>query len=167
MKMIKRIPENRTGRSVADYDTPDALREALQSMQQKPNAPVASSIPTGYVETPIAGSETIDSVGIFVDDLGSNLDWVVDKYDKDTSFARDLEEELRRLAVLKSYRLIGSGRNPAYERLISMVGRVMKCPMAQVSVIDLGRTHILASRGIGDAYQRQETAPSSTAIAPL
>lgn len=159
--------QSRTGRSVADYDTPESLREALQSMDQKPSVPVVTT--TGYKKAPIADSEIIDSIGAFVDDMDNNLDWVVDGYDKDTSFTLDLEEELRRLAVLKSYRLIGSGRNPAYERLISMVGRVMKCPIAQVGVIDLGRNHILASRGIGDVndYPRKTSMSAHAIISKL
>jgi CheY-like chemotaxis protein/signal transduction histidine kinase len=147
--MLKRVPESRTGRSVADYDSQDALRKALHSMERQPSSTVSSQ--AAYADPPIAKSETIDSIsGIIVDHLESNLDWVVDNYDKEASYPRDLETELRRLAVLKSYRLIGTGRNSSYERLISMVGRVMKCPMAQVSVIDLGRTYYLASRGMGN-----------------
>jgi CheY-like chemotaxis protein/signal transduction histidine kinase len=147
--MLKRVPESRTGRSVADYDSQDALRKALHSMETPPSS--TGSSPAVHTDPPIAKSETIDSVsGIVVDPLESNLDWIVDNYDKEESYPRDLETELRRLAVLKSYRLIGSGRNTSYERLISMVGRIMKCPMAQVSVIDLGRTYYLASRGMGN-----------------
>ena len=83
-------------------------------------------------------ADTIESIGdLFVDGLEKNLDWIVDDYCKDTSVAPDIEAELRRLAVLKSYRLIGSSKNPSLERLISMTSRIMRCPMAKVNVIDL------------------------------
>lgn len=136
---------------MTDYDSPDALREALHSMERQPSSMASSQ--QAYADQPVAKSEAIDSIsGIFADDLENNLDWVVDKYDKETSYPRDLESELRRLAVLKSYRLIGSGKNASYERLISMVSRILKCPMAQVSVIDLGRTYYIASRGMGKVH---------------
>eukprot|EP00980_Cylindrotheca_fusiformis_P004055 scaffold880_cov132-Cylindrotheca_fusiformis.AAC.51 len=151
--MLKRVPETRTGRSVADYDSEEALREALHSMGRQRLSKV--SPPITVSDRPVANAETIDSVrGILADDLESNLDWVVDNYDKETSHSRDVEAELRRLAVLKSYRLIGSGKNASFERLVSMASRVMKCPMAQLSVIDLGRTYYLAARGVGKVEDR-------------
>eukprot|EP00526_Cylindrotheca_closterium_P000104 CAMPEP_0113609674 /NCGR_PEP_ID=MMETSP0017_2-20120614/4621_1 /TAXON_ID=2856 /ORGANISM="Cylindrotheca closterium" /LENGTH=871 /DNA_ID=CAMNT_0000518515 /DNA_START=30 /DNA_END=2642 /DNA_ORIENTATION=+ /assembly_acc=CAM_ASM_000147 len=133
-------------------------------MGTQPAAKVASRPPTK--KDPIPETGTIESIGdLFVDGLEKNLDWIVDGYDKDSSVAPDLEAELRRLAVLKSYRLVGSSKNPSLERLISMASRIMRCPMAKVNVIDLGKVHFLASRGLGDTMDApRKTSISSHAI---
>jgi CheY-like chemotaxis protein len=97
--------------------------------------------------------QIIDSVTNIDEDLSKNLDWVLDEYDKDTSEPLNLATELRRLAVLKSYRIVDSARDVAYERLISLVSRIYKAPMAIVSVIDLGRQYFISSRGFGDVHE--------------
>jgi CheY-like chemotaxis protein/signal transduction histidine kinase len=77
------------------------------------------------------------------------------------SVKQAMETELRRLAVLKSYRVIGSGRNPAYERLVSLTSRIFKAPIAYVSVLDLSKQHLLAARGLG-AMAKNETGRESS-----
>ena len=70
--------------------------------------------------------------------------------DEEAVAKRAMETELRRLAVLKSYRVIGSGQNnAAYERLVSLTSRIFKAPIAYVSVLDLTKQHLLAARGLG------------------
>ncbi|KAL3943023.1 MAG: hypothetical protein SGBAC_002882 [Bacillariaceae sp.] len=163
--MLRQVPESQAGRSVYDYDTKDDLRKALHSMGTQPAAKVATRPPTTK-EEPMPLTDTVETIGdLFVDGLEKNLDWIVEGYDKDASVAPDLEAELRRLAVLKSYRLVGSSKNPSLERLISMTSRIMRCPMAKVNVIDLGKVHFLASRGLGDTMDSpRKTAMSSHAI---
>ena len=163
--MLRRIPESQAGRSVHDYDTKDDLRKALHSMGTQPAAKVPSRPPTTKKQ-PLPQMDTIESIGdLFVDGLEKNLDWIVDNYDKDASVAPDIEAELRRLAVLKSYRLVGSSKNPSLERLISMASRIMRCPMAKVNVIDLGKVHFLASRGLGETMDTpRKTSMSAHAI---
>jgi CheY-like chemotaxis protein/GAF domain-containing protein len=103
-----------------------------------------------------ANAEAIDAVGhdvVHVMD-GEDLDWVVTGFDKANCEAPSIEKEMRRLAVLKSYRVIGSGRDEGYEQLISLTSRIFKAPMALVSVIDLGRQYFLASRGFGDMKEQ-------------
>jgi len=163
--MRRRIPEGQAGRSVYDYDTKDDLRKALHSMGAPPAAKANSRPPTAKKD-PLPQTDTIESIGdLFVDGLEKNLDWIVDNYDIDASVAPDIEAELRRLAVLKSYRLVGSSKNPSLERLISMASRIMRCPMAKVNVIDLGKVHFLASRGLGESLDTpRKTSISAHAI---
>ena len=159
-----RIPENRTGRSVNDYDSIEALREALLSMERKPLMRAAGqdfrgTVPpvAGFSERNLRPDETgiIDSTASDMVDENPNesLDWVIEGYDEETSNPQELATELRRLAVLKSYRVIGSGRDAAYERLIAFASRLFRVPMAIVSVIDLGRQLYLSTRGMGDAQE--------------
>ncbi|KAL3920555.1 MAG: hypothetical protein SGILL_003202, partial [Bacillariaceae sp.] len=79
----------------------------------------------------------------------SNPNVIESNEDEETVAKRAMETELRRLAVLKSYRVIGSGKNAAYERLVSLASRIFKAPIAYVSVLDLAKQHLLAARGLG------------------
>lgn len=119
-------------RSVHDYPTEEALREALQT-------PLDEGSASGE-----------NSEGGFQHGLDPRLEWVVEGYDKDDSHPQMLEMELRRLAVLKSYRISGSGRNKDCERLLSLICRIVKAPMALVSVMDMGFQYLIATRGLKD-----------------
>eukprot|EP00536_Pseudo-nitzschia_multiseries_P001676 jgi/Psemu1/250846/estExt_Genewise1Plus.C_210160 len=69
--------------------------------------------------------------------------------DDEEQMREAMETESRRLAVLKSYRVVGSGRNAAYERLVSLASRIFKAPISYITIIDLASSHILAARGLG------------------
>jgi CheY-like chemotaxis protein len=154
---MHRVPDCRTGRSVNDYTTTEDLKDALLFMGQKPSVPdEGCGLGTVAPEPDVSIDDTdvIDAVGNPVDeDLNTNLDWIVEGYDPETSNQPNLATELRRLAVLKSYRLIGQGREVAYERLCSLTSRIFKVPMTLVSVIDLGRQYYLSTRGLGDVHE--------------
>ena len=148
-----KMPEGRTGRSVTDFNTPEELKRALLSMKQAPKTVELSTITKqDYIahRELKPNSKTIAAVGSSVVKIDEDLDWVIDGYDRENSEEISVEKEMRRLAVLKSYRLIGSGRDPGYERLISLTSRMFKVPMAMISIIDLGRLYLLASRGMGE-----------------
>ncbi|KAL3905314.1 MAG: hypothetical protein SGILL_009729, partial [Bacillariaceae sp.] len=131
-------------RSVNDFSSAKELRHALTSMKEEGTGAIPSSNKTG-VDTvhnvvdssvKVAPQNTIDEVG---NDLGiseklpmiqptirsnKSLRNVNDSHhmiepmeDEETVAKKAMETELRRLAVLKSYRVIGSDQNnPAYER---------------------------------------------------
>ncbi len=86
--------------------------------------------------------------------------------DGDEETKEAMETELRRLAVLKSYRVVGSGRNAAYERLVSLASRIFKAPISYITIIDLAKSHILAARGLGamadDEYERKSSISART-----
>ena len=89
------------------------------------------------------------------------------KIEGDKESAKEaMETELRRLAVLKSYRVVGSGRNAAYERLVSLASRIFKAPISYITIIDLATSHILAARGLGamadDEYERKSSISART-----
>jgi CheY-like chemotaxis protein len=154
---MHRVPDGRTGRSVNNYNTTEDLKDDLLFMGQKPSVPdegwgISTAAPEPDVS--IDDTDVIDAVGNTVDeDLNTNLDWIVEGYDPETSNEPNLATELRRLAVLKSYRLIGQERVVAYERLCSLATRIFKVPMTLISAIDLDRQHYLSTRGMGDAQE--------------
>jgi CheY-like chemotaxis protein len=166
-----------TSRSVNDYQSVDDLRQALRSMNEEGSAAVPRMDKTGVdvvhnvvdSSVKVAASAAIDAVG---KDLGISQklplirpaqrsrsrseghkrseSYVLGPIDDEEAVAKKaMETELRRLAVLKSYRVIGSGQNAAYERLVSLTSRIFKAPIVYVSVLDLAKQHLLAARGLG------------------
>lgn len=116
-----------------------------------------------------AGTEIIDAIGSNLTSsrdlplLQSVAEEVGDmEVEGDEELMREaMETELRRLAVLKSYRVVGSGRNAAYERLVSLASRIFKAPISYITIIDLATSHILAARGLGamadNEYERKSS----------
>lgn len=155
------LNRKRSSRSVNDFDSSDALRGALQSMEWSSTTSHSGSLssaknatwdvssfaakPPRQLKVDAAIIDTVAEIGLY----GASTTLKKVCGDTDSALKVDMENELRRLAVLKSYRLVGSGHHPAYERLVSFASRVFKVPIAFVSVIDLENQHYLASRGLG------------------
>lgn len=160
----------------------DALRGALQSMAvSEPSAiPLSARLPAASLAAPEATPHQrlrvdpviVDAMAAAVFDgvspaAGAGTTKIATtaiNTERDT-LKDDIRKELRRLAVLKSYRVIGSSsQNPAYERLISLTSRVFKVPMAYISVIDSDKQHYLASRGLGLGGPFTPSMPRSNSI---
>jgi CheY-like chemotaxis protein/signal transduction histidine kinase len=82
-----------------------------------------------------------------------DLDWVLTNYNAEISQTQTLEEELRRLQVLKSYLILDSEREPSFERLTGLAARMFRVPIALVSLVDLGRQWFMSNRGLGDVRE--------------
>jgi len=167
-------------RSVNDFGSPHALRGALSSMGVAPvssiNAPwdlkqVTESMPGNRKK---AGTEIIDAIGSNISSIQDLplLQSVVEASGKEIVGGMELdgdedrmkeamEIELRRLAVLKSYRVVGSGRNAAYERIVSLASRIFKAPISYITIIDMTTSHILAARGLGAMAENEYNRKSS------
>jgi GAF domain-containing protein len=81
------------------------------------------------------------------------LDWVVPIYDSETTEAQSMKQEIRRLQVLKSYEILESESEEAFERITSMASRIFHVPVALISLVDLGRQWFLSNRGFGDIME--------------
>ena len=64
-----------------------------------------------------------------------------------------MEEELHRLLVLKSYLLLDSDREEAFERLTGLGSRMFNVPICLVSLVDLGRQWFMSNKGLGVCRQ--------------
>jgi len=173
-------------RSVNDFRSPNALRGALVNMRAHPVSKMNTPWNVSAIAAAVQSNRRKVDTGI-IDAIGSNLrstddlpflQSVVGAAGKETTGDMDvqdgtedytkeaLEVELRRLAVLKSYRVVGSGRNAAYERLVSLASRIFKAPICYITVIDLATSHILAARGLGamteDEYIRKSSISAGT-----
>jgi hypothetical protein len=80
--------------------------------------------------------------------LAEQLDWVLPSFDATTTHAQTLDSEVQRLTVLKSYLILDAPREEAFERITSLASRIFCCPIAIVTLVDLGRQFMLADYGL-------------------
>mmetsp|Transcript_3194 Transcript_3194/g.8852 ORF Transcript_3194/g.8852 Transcript_3194/m.8852 type:complete len:931 (+) Transcript_3194:154-2946(+) len=159
----------RPSRSVNDFSSSHALKNALSRMDARPVASANSTWDPSAPHIPLLPKEkrvNEEVIGAIGSDLRTTEDLptlksvvqaakreAVNKMDVDGDdeerMREAMETESRRLAVLKSYRVVGSGRNAAYERLVSLASRIFKAPISYITIIDLASSHILAARGLG------------------
>ena len=184
--MTKPDPTRREqkSRSVNDFSgDARALRGALSNMGHQPppttrNTPwdISTKVTQPRHESKKeADSSIIDAIGtdlrnyndlpifnsVVVGAAAANVDKSSDAVMDEEAMKEAMEIELRRLAVLKSYRIVGSGRNAAYERIVSLASRIFKAPISYISIIDLEKGHILASRGLGAMAKNEHERESS------
>src|SRR5210317_1715457 len=82
-----------------------------------------------------------------------SMDWMLTNYDAAGSKPQSLEDELARLETLRSYLILDSEREFPFERLTALASRTFACPIALVSLIDLGRQWFMSNRGLGDVRE--------------
>lgn len=158
-ELVRRKP---TSRSVKDFKNVKTLRGALQSMGEPISTDPAAQTSWGSedvvvgVQKPLADFSKIDAVVPLILPPTKQLELrgrstrVTGSYgNEEAAVKKELEKDLRRMAVLKSYGVVGSGMNPAYERLVSLASRIFNAPIAYVSVLDLSKHYFLAARGLG------------------
>jgi GAF domain-containing protein len=108
----------------------------------------------GYTERVVAKTTTATATTKDGDNPEEeDLDWVLTNFDKKNSEPQSLEEELKRLQALRSYLILDSEREHQFERLTALAGRIMKVPIALVSLVDLGRQWFMSNRGLGDVRE--------------
>lgn len=154
---------NRENRTVNDFDNPEDLAEALKSIDltrsdhdggsyisfrlpglsdQQAKTVSASREPTLECEKEAPKQQ-----------LDPQLDWVLENYDESITEAQSIDEELQRLLVLKSYLMLDSERKESFERVTGLASRIFKCPMALISLVDIGRQWFMSNRGLGDTRE--------------
>eukprot|EP00934_Nitzschia_sp_Nitz4_P002477 Nitzschia sp. Nitz4//scaffold165_size50357//46879//49788//NITZ4_007027-RA/size50357-processed-gene-0.54-mRNA-1//1//CDS//3329538150//2467//frame0 len=157
---------NRENRTVNDFRTVEDLHAALRSMDvqrsQTSNgnyislaSPTLLGSLTDMVipEADEEDTESSTSASTPAPALDEKLDWVLENYDESTTNPQTLEDELRRLMVLKSYLVLDNEKTESFERVTGLASRIFHCPIALVSLIDLGRQWFLSNRGLGDTRE--------------
>ena len=197
------VRNDRSNRSVSDYESDYALRKALMSMeapqtqedaqqssssQQQPNynsnngasmgGPTgvnpAASLVVETSESTVDGTASAAAAAAAAQETTSeqedgkkkppaaaaaasstlsnsdkaDLDWVLPTMDPETTEVQSMKQELQRLLVLKSYLILDSEREAAFERLTGLASRIFKVPIALVSVVDLGRQWFMSNHGL-------------------
>jgi len=104
-----------------------------------------------------APSDVTDDIMTHID---QKLDWVLENYDTDTTIQQTLEDELRRLLVLKSYLVLDTTDTEQnadskldFEYITALACKELKCKIALISLVDLGRQWFLSNRGLRDVKE--------------
>jgi len=88
-------------------------------------------------------------------------DWLLEQYDPETTESQDIETEIRRLQVLKSYHILDQPQQPGFDRITGLAARIFKVPIAVISLVDLGRQWYASSVGL---QEKRGEEPRRTAI---
>ena len=78
------------------------------------------------------------------------LDWILENYDEATTKRQSISHELRRLLVLKSYLILDTERKESFDQVTNLARERFECPMAVISLVDLGRQWFLSTQGVGE-----------------
>jgi hypothetical protein len=144
-------------RSVVDYETEDALRKALMSVAApKDDSPMDDSPSEDSKPQAAASASAETSNGKVYAEQQSNgkpLDWVLPSFDPENTEVQSMKEELHRLQVLKSYLILDSEREEAFDRITGIASRFFDVPIALVSLVDLGRQWFMSNRGLGSVRE--------------
>ena len=127
-------------RTVGNYDTEDALRAALMSLDLN-------------CKNERDGAPPVDESREEETDINDNWDWVIANLDEKNSIPLTVGDELRRLMALKSYLILDSEREKSFDTLTNMASRSFGVPIALVSLVDLGRQWFMSNHGLGDTRE--------------
>jgi GAF domain-containing protein len=148
----------RPNRSVNDFQTKEDLKRALLSkIKGSPHAvETAWFLSNQVLQDLVLATEDVHAVAIAdvdMEEVDQKLDWVLENYDEETTEKQSLDHELHRLLVLKSYLLLDTETDAQFERVTGLASRLFKCPIALISLVDLGRQFFLSNRGLGDVRE--------------
>ena len=81
------------------------------------------------------------------DSENTKLVWELENYDPETTHPPDIEKEVRRLQVVKSYHLLDTKPDDSYQRLVDLAADLFDVKFCIINLIDLGRYYLLAQHG--------------------
>jgi len=143
-------------RSAKDYDTDESLRQALVYMDSTGCGVAATATATATDEHELPSSNCTDETkksatalnGVL--HLNQKWDWVTDNLDHDVCEAQTVDQELQRLKAVVSYMILDADREETFDQLTRMAAQYFKCPIALVSLVDLGRQWFMSNHGMTD-----------------
>jgi hypothetical protein len=153
--------DHRASRTVSDFETPQALLRALQSSAETGSrcSPVelgcawVSSGGVTNLEKELQGLLVENAAQTEMCNLDVAMDWVLENYDAATTHRQTMENELRRLLVLKSFLALDIERHEAFERITALAQEHFHCPINLIGLMDLGRQWLVSTTGLGDAKE--------------
>jgi len=122
--------------SVNDFETAQSLKSALRQREK----PISKTLKTcePYEKKSLSWSN-IQQFEVSVPEWRLQLD-------ESEGFPQNLDYEIGRLLALKSYNIIGTEREPIFERITAFASRTFNVPIALVSLVDLGRQWFMSNR---------------------
>jgi GAF domain-containing protein len=148
-------------RSVNDYANREALKAALLPKTVKTSS-TSSSDDSSTENSCAAVTEECEHTTSVADNDDSlahdERDWIQNVVDPETQHQQTVALEVERLLVLKSYMILdtrGSTKeSQSLDRLTDMARRVFDVPTVGISLVDLGRTYILAGLDIQETPRK-------------
>lgn len=141
-------------RSVNDFESEDQLRDALLSFDTFLEDPDCRDVLRGIADgEPVQKAARVGEHNPAGEQVVQHLDWVLPNFDAATTEAQSMDQELRRLQVLRRYLILDSDREEAFERITSLASRIFDVPIALVSLVDVGRQWFMSNHGLGDVRE--------------
>ena len=150
-------------RTINDFEDRKSISAALRKLSTRASQCSAHSCPLYDSELSDDSSDDDDDDGTSLDggkngdgkDLpnAKEADWITENMFMETSLRQSVADETDRLMALKSYLILDSNREPAFERLTGLAQRFFDVPIALVSLIDIGRQWFMSNRGLGDVRE--------------
>ena len=145
----------RQNRSVNDFKSASELKEALLCPGVR--ASYSSPVETGCLlsshdllqETDF--SHDVDTIRM--EDVDKKIDWVLERRNSQTTKEQDVDQELKRLLVLQSFLVLDTCRKQAFDEITENAANLFHCPIALISLVDLGRQWFFSSHGLGEVRE--------------
>ena len=132
-------------RSVNDFHSVEDLQKALTTMDMTRSKRVSIH---NYHQAPLDNNATTNLISPETLTLNNELDWVLEKTDKENTESQSIQEELQRLLCLKSYLVLDSDRKEKFDRMTNLASRMFQCPISLITLVDLGRQWFLSNLGL-------------------
>ncbi len=153
--------EQERARTVNEFEDRKSISAALRKLSMRASQCSTHSCPLYDSELSDDSSLDVDEAGGTASRMDQDLglpsardaDWITENMFMETSLRQSVAYETDRLMVLKSYLILDSGREPAFERLTGLAQRFFDVPIALVSLIDIGRQWFMSNRGLGDVRE--------------
>ncbi len=126
-------------RTVMDYESVDSLRAALAKPPYQDISSHANTI-SGGTDKSASSPGPITSANLPL------CDWQVPHLDLSTSTPQSIEEEVKRLMMLKDYSILDSDQEEKFERITALASRIFEVPICLVSLVDIGRQWFMSNR---------------------
>ena len=149
-------PPSERARTINDFEDRKSISAALRKLSMRASQCSTHSCPLYDSElSDSSDDDDTSSDGGDGKDLpnAKEADWITENMFMETSLRQSVADETDRLMVLKSYLILDSNREPAFERLTGLAQRFFDVPIALVSLIDIGRQWFMSNRGLGDVRE--------------
>ena len=148
-------------RTINDFEDRKSISAALRKLSMRASQCSTHSCPLYDSELSESSDDDDDGGDESSTDGGDGkglpdakeADWITENMFMETSLRQSVADETDRLMVLKSYLILDSSREPAFERLTGLAQRFFDVPIALVSLIDIGRQWFMSNRGLGDVRE--------------
>ena len=88
--------------------------------------------------------------------METTSDWILPTFEDETTNPQTVNEEIKRLQTLKSYLVLDSKCEEAFDRITQLASRIFDVPLSMVTLIDLGRQYLMSSHGLSNFGLNEE-----------